>query len=243
MANIRLTIEYEGSRFHGWQTQPGLRTIEEELKNVLCMVLREEIPSVCASGRTDAGVHAKGQVVNFHAKEDHDLNRLMYAVSGIFRGELSVVAADIVPDNFHATRSAKSKQYSYTIFHRSCPPVLDRGRAWFVNRTLDIERMQKEAGRLIGVHDFTSFRGTRCNATTPVKEIYESELTWNPPYLVYRVVGNGFLKQMVRNIVGTLVDIGRNRGPSISEILRAKDRRIAGVTAPPYGLCLDWVRY
>ena len=245
MPNVRLVLEYNGKGFHGWQSQPGLRTIETELKRALQIVLREEICSLYASGRTDAGVHAKGQVVNFKVSVEPDLERLKRSVSSLLRGELAVRSADFVDEGFHARKCALSKQYTYTIYHAANPPVLDRGQAWYVGATMDIERMKREASALVGSHDFSSFRGHACMAKCPVREIFESEVSWEAPYLRYRVLGQGFLKQMVRNIVGTLVELGRDRAtlPSIKEILSAKDRRLAGSTAPAHGLCLDWVRY
>ncbi len=245
MPNVRLILEYNGKGFHGWQTQPGLRTIETELLRALRIVLREDIGPLYVSGRTDSGVHARGQVVNFFVAQNPDLLRLMRSVSSLLRGELAVRSAEIVPEDFHARKSALSKQYSYTLYHAANPPVLERGQAWYVGAKLDILKMQSLALECVGTHDFTSFRGHGCMAKSAVRTIFESEISWEEPYLRYRVVGQGFLKQMVRNIVGTLVELGRERLalPSISEVLAAKDRRAAGPTAPAHGLCLDWVRY
>lgn len=245
MPNVRLILEYDGSGFHGWQRQPGFRTVEEELHRALSVVMHEPVPWLLAAGRTDSGVHARGQVVNFHCDHEPDLGRLMRSLSSLLRPEVAVVAADIVPDDFHATRSAKCKQYSYRIFRRAVPPVLDYGRVWYIAGPLDIERMQAEAVKFVGEHDFASFRGQDSQSRTNVRTIYESELTFEPPYLIYRVVGSGFLKQMVRNMVGTLVGLGKGvlELKSIEEILAAKNRRLAGMTAPAHGLCMDWVRY
>jgi len=244
LPNIRLIIEYDGSGFSGWQSQLGQRTIEAELKRTLETVLRQPLRAIYASGRTDAGVHARGQVVNFFCEGQPDLSRLARAVSSILRRELTVHRAEIVPDEFHARHSAVSKQYSYTFYNRECPPVLDRGRVWFIPRKLDLKKMQAAAKSFVGQHDFTSFQDSECSSKDPVKTIYESELVQEPPYIKFRVVGSGFLKQMVRNMAGTLVGIGDGRITlSIEEILQAKDRRVAGVTAPGFGLCLDWVCY
>ena len=153
MPNIRLVLEYNGKGFHGWQSQPGLRTIEVELKRALQIVLREEIVTLVASGRTDAGVHARGQVVNFVVSSAPDLERLKRSVSSLLRGEVAVRSADLVPDEFHARKSASSKQYTYTIYHASNPPVLDRGQTWYVGPNLDIAKMQREAASIVGKHD------------------------------------------------------------------------------------------
>lgn len=245
MPNVRLVLEYDGRRFKGWQAQPNERTIEVELQKALQTVLRVAVHPIWSSGRTDAGVHARRQVVNFRLEEDPDLFRLSHAVSNILRGELAVVAADIVPDDFHARHSAVSKQYSYVILNRAVPPVLDKGRVWHVARALDVERLKADAAVLVGTHDFSSFRGARCTSRTPVKTIFESEITASGQYITYRVVGSGFLKQMVRAIVGTLVNL--NRGllgqATMQSILEARSRQAAGITAPPQGLHLDWVKY
>jgi tRNA pseudouridine38-40 synthase len=244
--NVRLIVEYDGSRFHGWQIQPGLRTIEGELERVISLVLRETIHPIYASGRTDAGVHARRQVVNFHTTAaEPDLLRLSHSISNLLRGELAVLAADIVPDDFNSRYSAKSKQYSYHILNRFGPAVLDRGRCWYVGSPLDVERMHREAQTLVGEHDFTSFRGSGCHATTAVKTIFESEVYREGDRIVYRVVGSGFLKHMIRNIAGTLVALaqGRLAYASMQAVLDAKDRRVGGMTAPAHGLFLDWVDY
>lgn len=245
MANIRLVIEYDGSHFCGWQQQPDVRTVQEELQRVLTTILREPIAPLYAAGRTDSGVHARRQVVNFYTTGMPDLKRILHSVSRIFRGQLSVLSVDVVADEFNARRHAVRKQYIYRIINRVTPPVLDRGKVWHVSAELDIEQMRRAAAALVGRHDFTSMRGARCAAHSPVKEILESELLVAAPYLTYRVVAAGFLKQMVRNIVGTLVAFGRGSAKlgSMEEILAARDRKLAGVTAPGYGLTLDWVEY
>ena len=244
MPNIRFVLEYDGSGFCGWQKQPGLRSIEGELQRAIETVLRLKIDHVTAAGRTDSGVHARGQVVNFRVPELPDLSRLQRGVSALLRRELAVLSAEVVPDTFHARFSACRKQYSYSILHRQVPPVLERGRVWFVALPLDVPAMMQAASELIGERDFSSFRGANCTQKSPVKEIFESAVTVHGEQIVYRVVGSGFLKQMVRNIVGTLVAIGKGQARgSMREILEARDRGAAGMTAPAYGLCLDWVSY
>lgn len=244
MPNIRLVLEYDGSGFCGWQKQPGQRSIEGELQRAIETVLRLKIDHVTAAGRTDSGVHARGQVVNFHVPEVPDLSRLQRGVSALLRRELAVLAADVVPDEFHARFSARCKQYRYTLLHRQVPPVLERGQVWFVAQPLNVKAMALAAVDLIGRRDFSSFRGANCTQKSPVKEIFESELVRDGDQIVYRVVGSGFLKQMVRNIVGTLVAIGKGQATgSMREILDARDRARAGMTAPAFGLCLDWVSY
>jgi tRNA pseudouridine38-40 synthase len=251
MPNIKLIIEYDGSRFHGWQIQPGVRTVQEELTKVVSMVLREPIRIIHASGRTDAGVHARGQVVSFKSQNAPDLLRLSHAVSSILKGDLAVRSAEIVPDSFHARGSAKSKQYSYFIHNSPTPPVLLYGRVWHVTRPLPLNLLQEESRAFIGEHDFTSVRAADCQGRSPVKTIHELEIKEVMEDLIQiRVVGSGFLKQMVRIIVGTLVDIGKGRIPNdgsshsiVEQVLAKKTRLAAGITAPPQGLCLDFVTY
>lgn len=245
MPNVRLIVEYDGSHFHGWQMQPGMRTIEGEIERVLELVLREKIHPIYASGRTDAGVHARGQVVNFFTTKEPDVLRIAHSLSNILRGELAVVKADIVSDDFNSRYSAVCKQYTYTILNRLGPAVLDYGKAWYIGGKLDPVFMNAQARAVIGEHDFSSFQGSGCNSRTPIKTILESEVTTDGPFVRYRVVGTGFLKHMVRNLAGTLVDLSKNflALKSMAEVLAARDRKQAGVTAPAHGLCLDWVKY
>ena len=245
MPNVRMIIEYDGAGFHGWQRQPGLRTIQGEMEKVLRIVLREPVPVVHSAGRTDAGVHARGQSVNFFVEAVPDLERLKLSVSSLLKGDVSVLDAEIVPDSFHSRRSAVCKQYSYRILHRRTPPALDRGRVWHVPVELDVERMRQDASCFVGTHDFSSFRAADCTQVSPVKKILESVVEVDNPYVLYRVIGEGFLKQMVRITVGTLIGRAKHQSwlRSIPEILEARDRRAAAMSAPAHGLYLDWVRY
>lgn len=245
MPNIRLVVEYNGANFCGWQYQPNGRSIQSELNRVLEISLRSKIFSLHASGRTDAGVHAKGQVVCFKTSNQVDLHRLSHSVSSLLKNELSVISAEFVPDSFHACRDAICKQYSYTILNRLSPPVLDYGKVWHIGHKLNVDRMKYEAQQLIGIHDFKCFKGSGCTIKNNTKEIFESEMIIRDELIIYRVVGSGFLKQMVRNIVGTLVGFGKDnlKIGNMKQLLKTRDRKEGGVTAPPYGLSLDWVRY
>jgi len=243
---IKLIVEYDGSRFHGWQKQPGLRTVQSELEQTLSIVCRQPVGPLHAAGRTDAGVHARGQVVSFSVPEQPDLWRLAQGVSHLMKGEVSVLSAEIVHDSFHPGIDSTHKQYSYRILNRPAPAVLDTGRVWHISRPLNLDVMRTCAASLVGEHDFSSFRDSECCAKSPVKMIYLSELeNHEGDLLVYRVIGSGFLKQMVRNIVGSLVDVGRGRlkVSSFAELLSKRDRRAAGVTAPAFALSMDWVSY
>lgn len=245
MPTYRLVLEYNGARFHGWQEQPGLRTIQGELRSAIKMVLRTDIDKFCASGRTDAGVHARAQVVSFSVECDVDLHRLAHAISSVLRGEVAVLDAALVEPDFRANRRVAQKCYRYRLLPRGVPAVLDRGCVWQIASVLDFGRLQTEAKSLEGTHDFTSFQASGCTSNSPVKTITRSEFYKDGRYWVYDVEGSGFLKQMVRNMVGTLVEISKGRAElgSVAEVLSRKDRRRAGITAPPYGLTLEWVEY
>ena len=245
MPNIKLVLEYDGSYFCGWQEQSHATSIQSELHRTIETVLREKIKVVQASGRTDAGVHARAQVANFRTESAPDLERLKHSISSLMRPKLAVLSAEFVDDDFSALRNAKRKQYTYEIVNRVSPLILDQGRAWYVPDKLNIELMQQEARKLVGTHDFTSLRSASCENPNPVRTIIESELTQVGDNLTYRVIGPGFLKHMVRTIVGTLVEISKGtlKPASILEIIALKDRTKAGITAPPWGLYLDWVSY
>lgn len=245
MPNVKLIVEYNGRGFYGWQKQPGLRTVQSELERVITIVLRRSPGPIHAAGRTDSGVHARGQVVTFTIPEPFDLWRIQQGVSHLLKGELTVLSAEYVPSEFHPGIAATHKQYSYRILNRATPAVLESHLMWHIAPPLDLVRMQEHLGCLIGEHDFSSFRDSCCVARSPVKTIYGISLTREGDVITFRVIGSGFLKQMVRNIVGTLTDIGRGRlhGKQLSEILAVKDRRQAGMTAPAHGLSMDWVSY
>ncbi len=250
--NIRLVVEYDGAPFSGWQVQPGQRTVQGVLSTALSTVLRRPIGALHVAGRTDAGVHARGQVLNFSLEIPSDqelhLSRVAHSVSELLRGEVSVLYADEVAPMFHARTSAVCKQYSYRMVVRDRPLVLDKAHAHLLRSSINIDRMIAEAPSLVGTHDLSSFRASDCRALDPVREILESELVFEAPYLVYRVVGRGFLKQTVRAVVGTLIKLGKGSeteagAQTLKSIIAARDRRVAGVTAPPQGLVLDWVHY
>lgn len=244
MQNVRMVVEYNGEFFHGWQEQPNLKTVYSELKRALKIVLKQDIKGIIASGRTDAGVHARAQVVNFHIDNlNMDLRTLSYAISSIMRYELSVKYIDFAPLEFHATKDSIKKQYSYHILNRPNPPCIEKGLVWHIAKKLNVVTMKSEAKKLIGVHDFSSFRASGCTAKSPIKEIFDININEIDEKIIISIIGSGFLKQMVRNIVGTLVQIGKGHHRDINEILEKKNRIYAGPTAPAYGLYMDYVEY
>lgn len=252
MPNIKVVIEYDGGQFSGWQVQASGATVQGELHAALETALRQRISHVQSAGRTDAGVHARGQVVNFFVDGDVDVYKLKLSVSSLLRGRVSVLDACVVPDDFNALNSVKSKCYRYRILQRSVPEALERGFVWRVSYPLDIARMNAEAQCLVGTHDFTSFRAADCGAYTPTKRIDSICVTESEYRIIdISIVGSGFLRNMVRIIVGTLVELGSSTDGtdgsmgrrSMKQILEARDRELAGNTAPAHGLCFEWVRY
>lgn len=244
MPNYFLKLEYNGAGFHGWQKQPNVRTIQEELEKSLEIVLKQKIKKLTASGRTDSGVHAKAQVVNFFVENTIDLDRLILSVSSILKGELSVIEAKEAPLKFDACRSAKEKIYTYRILNRKPPPVLNKEFVWHVTSELNVDKLSQDLDKLVGEHDFTSFRASGCGARSPVKKIIGFDVCKKNNLITVDIHGKGFLKQMVRNIIGTAIDLQLNNiSISMRDILLAKDRTQAGRTAPARGLCLKKVIY
>ncbi|NBW39370.1 tRNA pseudouridine(38-40) synthase TruA [bacterium] len=247
MRKIRLVIEYDGKKFSGWQIQPEVRTVQGELHQALQTVLRSEAVSrPIASGRTDAGVSARRQVVCFEAPvEEEMLRKIQVGVSSILKSEVSVLSASFVSDEFHPIHDVMRKQYSYAVWNHPSPPALQFGYVMHVIEPLDIDIMRHESECLIGTHDFSSFRGHGCGARSPVRCIEEITIERRGELVLFEFQGKGFLKQMVRNLVGTLIEYGRRSGKlqSCREVLESCDRRCAGPTAEPWGLSLDWVEY
>ena len=246
---IKLLLEFNGANFHGWQHQPGQRTIQTELHRALSLVLRQPAIALTASGRTDAGVHALAQVAHFDIECENDddlpdLDRLCRAVSSILRHEVALLGAEYVPSSFHARFSSKAKVYQYRVIQRSVPLTLDYGRALFVSAPLDIQAMRDFASDLVGKHDFSSFQASGCVAQSPVRQLYSAHLEKIADNITVTFFGDGFLKQMVRNIVGTLIEVGKRRFELCAkELIASKDRKQAGPTAPAHGLYLKQVVY
>jgi tRNA pseudouridine38-40 synthase len=254
MRNIRLVIAYDGADFHGWQRQPHARSIQEEIETRLSRITGSRV-ALHASGRTDAGVHAAGQVANFRTDCPIPCEGLVKAINDVLPPTIRVRHAEDVPGSFHARYRAKSKTYRYRILQAAiCPPFLAR-YVYHHPYPLDWREMARAAGLLEGEHDFTSFAGDDHSGETPgrdpgnsnVRRIFYSrlELREKLSLLVYDVRGSGFLHHMVRNIVGTLLEVGSGKrsADDISAILEARDRSKAGPTAPASGLCLVRVEY
>ena len=239
----RLIIEYDGTDFHGWQIQPGARTVQETLEDGLARLLGHPT-RVAAAGRTDAGVHASGQVVCFGSERDIAAATLRRALNALTPPDLTVRSAELVPDDFDPRRAARSRRYAYCIWNRREPSPFWRRYAWHVRWALDLEAMQGAAAQLVGEHDFSSFRASGCEAAHPIRQVLCSELARRGDLLVYTIEANAFLRHMVRNIVGTLVEVGSARRlTDVAALLAARDRTMAAATAPALGLCLTEVCY
>jgi tRNA pseudouridine38-40 synthase len=239
----RLIVEYDGTDFHGWQIQPGARTVQATLEGALARLLGVPI-RVAAAGRTDAGVHASGQVVCFHTQREIPLHTLRSALNALTPDDLVVRAADLVAEEFDPRRAARCRRYVYRIWNRVDASPFWRRYAWHIPWVLEVELMRSAAAQLVGERDFSSFRGSGCDAVHPVRRVLRSELERRGDLIVYEIEATAFLRHMVRNIVGTLVEIGsRRREADLTGLLAARDRTQAAATAPPHGLCLAEIRY
>jgi len=243
---LKITLAYEGTAYAGWQVQPGTHgpTVQGKVEEALASLTGERI-RVSAAGRTDAGVHARGQVISFATRSRIPVERWPWALNSVLPEDIvAIEAAEVGPD-FHARFSAKSKTYRYTIDNGLFPDVFQRKFAWHIRYPLDLKAMEKAALYLVGKHDFRSFAA----AGRPVKN-FEREIknvSWSKegPFIHFDITADGFLYNMVRIIVGTLVEVGlgRRRPEDMEIILAGRSRSLAGPTAPPHGLCLMKVDY
>jgi tRNA pseudouridine38-40 synthase len=244
----KLVLCYDGTEFHGWQVQPGLPTVQGELRAALERVTGEEVLPQ-GSGRTDSGVHALGQVASFPLAAPIPEENLMRALNRTLPAAIRVLSARRMPEGFHARHSVTAKTYEYRIYRGEiCPPFQAR-YVFALNHPLRVEAMQQAAARVCGEHDFTSFAANDPEVSSVggsnVRRVHSSDWTLADDLLVYRVRGNGFLHHMVRNLVGTFLEVGRgNIGEAeIPTILEARAREHAGPTAPARGLFLVDVEY
>jgi tRNA pseudouridine38-40 synthase len=259
LQRYKLTIAYRGSRSHGWQMQPmlpsykgerprpgqGIATIQEILTRALQGVVGHPITLV-GSSRTDAGVHAKGQVAHF------DTDQIQIPPEGMRRALNHALPDDILirriepaPDSFNAIASTFRKRYQYAIWNAPDRPLFFFDLAWHRWQELNVDAMRAGAARLVGTHDFTSFARPRHGRADPTRTVFACDISFRSPRLIIAVEGDGFLWNMVRIMVGTLVEVGLGRRPDrcIDEMLQARDRRAAGPTAPPQGLYLQWIQF
>ncbi len=244
--NIRLLIAYDGTDFHGWQRQPEIRTVQGAIEQAARRVLQHQV-TLIGAGRTDAGVHAAGQVANFLTDCEIPADRLLHAIGGRIPKDITIIHCDDVPMIFHATRGASEKLYRYTIHNAAGRPVekLRQRYAYHFWHPLDLDRMRHAARDFIGEHDFVAMASKGEERETTVRSVLSCEVYSHFDEVRVDVRGRGFLYNQVRNMVGTVIEIGRGHWPAecIPGILQSRDRRNAGPTAPARGLCLQWVRY
>jgi tRNA pseudouridine38-40 synthase len=245
MRNMRVTLSYDGTEFSGWQTQPGHRTVQETLETAIADLTGEERIRLNAAGRTDAGVHAVGQVANFYTASLHPADVFVRAVNARLPPDIVIREADEAPQSFDANRDAKRKLYRYVIHDGPSPDVFMRRYAFHVRHRLDVPAMQRAAEPLQGRHDFHSFETDWPNRMSSVRTVTRLALNRLGDWIWLDVEADGFLYNMVRAIAGTLINVGRGYWPEshVAEILRAEDRKEAGPTAPAQGLFLMRVLY
>ena len=245
MSNFKITIEYDGSAYHGWQRQASERTIQGEIENALKTMTGNTI-TVTGSGRTDAGVHALNQTANFRCTTSLTPEVFLKGLNSLLPEDIVICSCKIVPEKFHARYDVKSKVYQYRILNRSLPAAISRQYAWHIRKKLNLSAMQEAIRCIIGSHDFKAFEGSGSPRVSTVRCITNADLVeTDNDYLVLKIEGDGFLKFMVRNIVGTLVDVGFDKitPHDFKQILISKDRNLAGITAPAHGLFLMEVKY
>ncbi len=252
MRNIKLTIEYDGTHFAGWQVQKsrsqaaGRRsyTIQETIEKALQKVLQEKVKLI-ASGRTDAGVHARAQVANFKTSSKITPKKLIEALNALLPDDISVGKVEEAGLDFHSRFSCRAKAYRYTVLNQPHRSALLREKAYFLRYPLDMALMRKEAGHLLGRHDFKAFQASAAKHKNSIKTIRRLDISRDKNLIHIDIEADGFLYNMVRSIAGTLIEIGRGRFPegSLKKILESKNRKLAGPTAPACGLCLMKVTY
>lgn len=251
MRNLKLEIEYDGTNYCGWQIQnspqstvhsPQKKAIQEVIEKTLQKILQEKI-KLSVSGRTDAGVHAHAQVANFKSNTGLSTSKIQLALNSLLPKNIIIRRIQKVPLDFHSRFDAKSKLYCYTILNRSYSSVFLDKYTWWYFRPLDVNLMKKEARCLVGRHDFKSFRSSGSKEGSSIRTIYKLTVRRDIDFIYIHIRADGFLYNMVRNIAGTLVDIGSGKLKNMRKILLAKDRRRAGRTAVAKGLCLLKVYY
>ena len=244
MPVVKLILEYDGTAYAGWQRQPGLPTIQEAIETAIKGVTQTKV-SVVAAGRTDAGVHALGQAASFRIDRDMTPRQWTRALNAHLPETIVVQSAGIMPDTFHARYSAKGKLYEYRILNRPERPTVDRQYCWHIYKPLNDASMNQAAMTLVGSHDFSSFETQPTENDDPICSLQCLTVTRHGNQLRIEVYADRFLKQMVRSIVGTLVEVGLEKRPpdELRSILNARNRSAAGKTAPPQGLFLMRVDY
>jgi len=243
--NIKLVVEYDGSGYHGWQRQTGSLSIQEVIESRLGIMLGNRV-AIHASGRTDAGVHAKGQVVNFRTRTRLKADEILRGLNSLLPGDIAVIRAEEVDESFHARFSAVSKVYEYHILNRAVPSALLRNYVWHVRRPLALAPMEECLKRICGRNDFSAFMASGSPASSTERNMFRATLERPlPDRLKFTYEANGFLRRMVRNLTGTIVEVGKAKRTvdDFERVIRSADRKQAGMTAPGHGLYLVSVNY
>jgi tRNA pseudouridine38-40 synthase len=236
---LKLTIEYDGTPFRGWAAQPGLPTVEGALADALARTFTR-VEQLVVAGRTDTGVHAFGNVVSVDVEGGPPPEKAPKALNTRLPGEISVVSAELVPDDFSARFSARSRSYRYRIFNRSSPSPFERRRSWWLAHALDVEQLNDGAASIRGEHDFRAFTPTGTSHKTFVRTVERAEWTRRGDHVDFEITANAFLRHMVRALVGTTIELGPG---ALAPLLAGSARSEAGKTAPPWGLYLVSVEY
>lgn len=245
MKNIKLTIEYDGKEYNGWQKQPNKLNIQGEIERAIQNITGEQVELI-GSGRTDAGVHAFGQVANFKIDSDFPIEKMAIAINSQLKKSIRIKKTEEVSQEFHSRYNCHSKTYQYVIDNSEQGSAIYRGLSYHVPQELDVEKMQKAVTYFVGEHDFSSFKSSGTSSKSSVRTIYKAEVFEMPNNRIYiELTGNGFLYNMVRIIAGTLVDVGTGKiqTEDIEKIIESKDRSLAGKTLQPNGLYLVKVNY
>ncbi len=244
--NIKLILEYDGTNYHGWQSQPGSGrpTIQDTIEQALHSLTKAKC-KVFSSGRTDAGVHAFGHVANFQTGSSIPAHAWAPALNQLLPPDIRVLISEEVSPEFHARFSARSKVYQYVILNRPSPSALYRNHAWHIHAPLNLQKMRLASAYLLGQHDFSAFRSAGCSAKTPVRTLSKSDVRKKGDFVEIWLEADSFLQYMARNIAGTLVDVGLGRSSPdrVEQVLKSCDRKLAGKTAPASGLYLVKVLY
>ena len=243
--NLRLLLEYDGTRYHGWQRQAAAATIQQTLEEAVQRLTGETV-ALIGSGRTDAGVHARGQVANFRTTSAIPIKAFHDGLNSLLPHDIAVLASTEAPPEFHARKSAPAKTYEYLILNRPSRSPLSHRRAWWIPRPLDLAAMRQAAAILPGEHDFTAFRASGSDHHHAVRRVLAADWEAGPGgQLRFAITATGFLRGMVRSLVGTMVETGRGKAPAarLAELLTSGARHLAGPTAPPQGLYLVEVFY
>jgi tRNA pseudouridine38-40 synthase len=245
MARYKLTIEYDGTKFRGWQIQLTDRTVQGVLTDAIARI-NGEPAMVQGAGRTDSGVHALGQVAHVDLKREWDTFELRNAINaGVRPHKVSVLEVELVGDDFNARFSGTKRHYLYRILNRRSPPTLDEGQVWFVPVNLDADAMHAAAQQLVGHHDFSTFRASECQANSPMRTLDQLDVARYGEFIEVRTSSRSFLHNQVRSMVGSLKYVGEGKWTArdLKAALDAKDRKACGVVAPPEGLYLTQVDY